>query len=385
MLTGTLHVVVAFDWGDEIDLDRVCQLVPAQTYAHPSTTRASLIGGGIRPAAPAAAFPRRPRTPRSIAYQPAPLQLALAPIGLDLPEIGRTQASADATVFDFAAISVALRIPFSLTRDQLLRLAGWLGDPVPIFQAVQIALLGVFEQLKSAIRDPGWNVEFHEVYVVFELPPDNDLPPPATLLDPKESDAAWLAGLVRLENGPLSESEITEALRLHISYFPEDLFVADWSAAVLLDSDCEETLETVEFANLQLLEFRHIDSRLDASLAEAYRLVHRTTHRWLPFWRTHTRPLRWLGELKVEANGLFERTGNALKLVGDAYLARVYRLLASRFALDTWQRSIERSLHVAEDVYRVLADQAAAFRNELLEVLVVVLILIEIVVAFWKY
>src|ERR1700686_3631350 len=106
MLTGKLHVVVAFDWGDEIDLERVRQLVPAQVHA----------------------LPRRRRTPTSIAYQPAPLQLALAPIVLDLPELGRVEAAAAATVFDFAAVSVALRLPFNHTPDQLRNLASWLAD-----------------------------------------------------------------------------------------------------------------------------------------------------------------------------------------------------------------------------------------------------------------
>ena len=32
--------------------------------------------------------------------------------------------------------------------------------------------------------------------------------------------------------------------------------------AVLVDRECDETLQTIEFANLQLLEFRHIDNRL---------------------------------------------------------------------------------------------------------------------------
>src|SRR5206468_5396737 len=189
--------------------------------------------------------------------------------------------------------------------------------------------------------------------------PPGQLPAPPALLDPGQPQAGWLAGLVRLETGPLSAQEIAEALRLHLSYSPDDLLVADWTAAVLIDRDCEETLGAIEFANLQLLEFRHIDARLDASLASAYRLVHPTTRSWLPWWRTYARPLRWLGELKVEANGLFERAGNALKLVGDPYLARVYRLLAARFHLETWEQSIDRSLRVAEDVYRVVADQAA--------------------------
>ena len=362
MLTGKLHVVVAFDWGDEIDLERVRQLVPAQVHV----------------------LPRRRRTPTSIAYQPPPLQLTLAPLALQLPELGPVQAAACATVFDFGAVSVELRLPLHHTMEQLRQLAGWLADPGPIVERVQSSLALLFEQLKPALRDPAWDRQMSEEYVVFELEP-GQLPPPATLLDAAQPDAAWLAGLVRLESGPLSAQEINEALRLNLSYSPEDLFVADWTAAVLVDRDCEETLEAVEFANLQLLEYRHIDARLDASLTAAYRIVHPTTRSWLPLWRTYVRPLRWLGELKVEANGLFERTGNALKLVGDTYLARVYRLMAARYHLETWQRSIERSLHVAEEVYRVVSDQAVAWRGELLEILVVVLILIEIVLAFVKH
>jgi hypothetical protein len=362
-LTGTLHVMVALDWGDEVDLNSVRRLEPAQVHA----------------------LSRRQRTPTSIVYQPPPLQLTLAPLRLDLPEVGPHDSPASATLFDFAAISVALRIPFTLSGDQLLKLAGWLSNPLSIVDRVQAAVRPLYERLKPSIRDPVWNPTFSEEYFVFELPPTNELPPPEKLLDPHQPDAAWLAGLVRLESGPLSSQEVSEALRLHLSYRPDDLLVADWTAAVLLDRDCEETLEAIEFANVQLLQFRNIDSRLDSSLAAAYRLVHPTIRSWVPFWRTHTRPLRWLGELKVEANELFERTGNALKLVGDTYLARAYRLLAARFALDTWQQSIDRSLRVAEDTYRVVSDQAAALRGELLELLIVLLIFIELILAFLRH
>ena len=51
MLRGTLHVFVAFDWGDELDLDKARQLYPAQSQD----------------------LARRRRTPSSIAYRPAPL------------------------------------------------------------------------------------------------------------------------------------------------------------------------------------------------------------------------------------------------------------------------------------------------------------------------
>ena len=176
----------------------------------------------------------------------------------------------------------------------------------------------------------------------FRFRPTTTLPEPGRLL---EEHAAWLAGLVRLEAEPLSGDEIQAALQSHISYSPRDLLLVAWSAAVLVDRDCEETLQAIEFANLQLLEYRYIDNLLDERLAAAYSTIHRTLQSWLPFWRTHSRPLRQLGELRIDANNLFERTGNALKMVGDQYLARVYQIIATRFHLVNGNKaSVPRSM-----------------------------------------
>jgi hypothetical protein len=140
----------------------------------------------------------------------------------------------------------------------------------------------------------------------------------------------------------------------------------------------------VEFTNLQLLEYRHLDRRLDDNLLTVYSLIHRLTHSRLPFLHGHGRRLRVLGELKVIATEMFERTGNVLKLVGDQYLARAYGQLASRFHLREWEESVRRKLEVIEGVYSVLSDQAATYRAELLEIIVVILIVVEVVLAFFR-
>jgi hypothetical protein len=172
---------------------------------------------------------------------------------------------------------------------------------------------------------------FKEEYLVFQVLPTRSGLKVASLV---ETHAAWLAGLVRLECGPLSAGEIAEALRSRSSYSPNDLFVADWAAAVVFDDDWEEVLDAIAFANLQLLEYRHIDSRLDEHLQKAYGLIQQLARTWLPFWRSHGRTVRGLGALKVESNIMFERTSSVLKLVGDPYLARAYQLLSQRFHLD---------------------------------------------------
>jgi len=355
-IKGKLHVHIAFDWGDEVDLELAKQLVRAEDHK----------------------LSRRPRTPSSIAYRPPPVTVPLDELSLELSETGRVTANAEATLFDFAGVSLDICVPFSLPPERLVRLAGSLADRDPLVKTARFALEPLYRKLLPAIQQPLWS-SLSEDYFVFLISPGPPLPPPAALLDSKPG---WLAGLVRMESNPLSDEEIKEAVRLHLSYSPDDLFVPDWAAAVLIDRDCDETLQTIEFVNLLLLEYRHLDERLDARLAAAYKLIHPLVRSRLPLWHTHHRPLRSLGELKVEANSMIERPVNVLKLVGDQYIARVYSLIAKRFHIEEWEQSIRRSLEIVEGVYAVISDQAATYRTEVLEIIVIVLILFEIVMAF---
>jgi hypothetical protein len=357
-------VYVAFDWGEEIDLEHSGRLAQGAVID----------------------LSRRPRTPSSFTYKPPPLRFPLEPVPVDLPVLDRqTTASAVATVFDFAAVSLTFRLPFRLAMAELRDRAGRLTESstsAQFIRAARIALEPLFHALLPAIRNPQWQDSLWEEYFVFQFPPGDPLQPDV-LLGPL---AGWLAGLVRLEDQPLCDGEVAEALRLALRYGPGDLFVPDWAAAVLLDGEQEagETLQTIEFANVQLLEYRYIDNRLDDIVTQSYRLLEKASRRKLPFLRGHERSLQVLGELKVEANGLFERTGNVLKLIGDQYLARVYKLLATRFHLRDWQRNIERKLDAVEGVYRVISDQSAAFRMEFLELVVIVLITLELILALMR-
>jgi hypothetical protein len=364
-LSGHLHIFVAFDWGEELDLERAAHLAPGEFVA----------------------LSRRPRTPPSITYKPPPLRFRLAPTKLPLPGCGdATAESVEATVFDFAAVSVSLLLPFRLSLEELTQLAGRLADPDIsrlVTQTAHAVLEPLFQKILPAIQKTNWIEAFSEEYYVFHFKPGSPLQP-ETLLDER---ASWAAGLLRLEDQPLSQEEITEALRLSLRYGQHDLFIADWAAAVLVDyeQECDETLQTIEFANLQLLEYRHIDDRLDGSLTQVNKLIARLERSRIPFFRSQDSSLRVLGELKVEANGLFERTVNVFKLIGDQYLARAYRLLALRFHLRDWERSIQRKLEVIEGIYEVVSTQTVAFRTEFLEIIVIILIMLEIVLALIRH
>jgi hypothetical protein len=356
VLRGVLHVFVAFDWGEEIDLAHARKLIAAPE-----------------------AIPATEESISSIAYRPQPLRAVLDSPALELPAVGRVEPSAEAVIFDFAATGVALHIPFALNASEICLLAAALSKPEMLHAAARQAVQPLHDRMLPAIYNPRWS-DLIEEFLVFEFSP-SELCAETVLAQAPQ----WLAGLVRLESDPLFEEEVAEALRLRIRYSARDLLIADWAAAVVIDDDCRQALQVIEFANLQLLEFREIDNRLDDRLAETYGLVRVLAHRWLPFWRPYTGQLRALGELKVEANTVFERTQNAVKLVGDQYLARVYRLLATRFYLEEWQQSVQRSLDVIESAYQVLADQAAAWRSEILELIIVVLIVAEILLTLLGY
>jgi hypothetical protein len=356
---GILHVYVAFDWGDEVRLAEANRLIPAEKQA----------------------LARRRRTPPSFEYRPLPLRLNFNPVPLELPELGQISPVGEATIFDFGAVSVSLDIPFQLPASSLSKLTSYLATPESLVKAIRHSVEPLYHRLLPAIDDPFWS-EMTEEYFVIEMRPGGALPALDLLF---KSHAAWLASLVRLDADALSPEEVAEAIRLRIGYTADDLFVADWPAAVLIDRDCEETLQVVEFANVQLLEYRHIDTRLDNSLSTAYRLIHGLSRSRMPFWRTHARSLRVLGDLKLEATDLFERTGNVLKLVGDQYLARVYRVLAGRFHIEEWEKGIRRKLEVLEGIYQTLSDQAATFRAELLEGMILLLIIMELVLAFYHH
>ena len=359
LYAGVLHTFVAFDWGEEVSLEKVRQLIPAEVHA----------------------LPRKSRTPPSIAYQSPPLRFDLPPLALVLPVLDTVRASAELMLFDFGAASLAIQIPFCLPASELTRLSGALVDPAVFVQAARAAMEPIYHKLLPAIENPFWS-DFSEEYFIFQLIPGPATPSPAQLL---AQYPGWLAGLVRLEAGPLSDSEIAEALRLRLSYSPDDLIVTDWAAAVVVDRDCNEILETMAFANLQLLEFRHIDDRLDERLKTAYGLIHQLERTRLPIFRRHARPIRALGALKVEVNEMFERASSALTLVGDPYVARLYQQLAIRFHLDGWGQNIRREIAVLEGIYEVVSDQAATYRTEALEIIVVILIFAEILLAVFRH
>jgi hypothetical protein len=189
-----------------------------------------------------------------------------------------------------------------------------------------------------------------------------------------------IAQILRAERQPLSGSEIDDAIAAPISYGTQDLTIVDWNAALIVDREGEDTRAVLEFANVELLEMRYLDQRLDRALDQAYDTLSRPSLKNLPrLFGSYGVALRRVAELQVDNAVLFEGVNNTLKLLGDQYLARVYRLVNRRFHLDEWDASILRKLQTLESIYEKISDQAANRRMEILEWVIILLIAASIV------
>lgn len=354
-LDVVVHLGFVFDVGYEIDLMAARALLHAES-------------GPIA---------RRRRTPESIRYRPAPLRVPVDLTSFDLPGnmVTAGPVRADLGLFDFGAVSLTIALPLRISADALIDLAADLADLTPFQIQAKASVQAIVDQIRSAVIELAWS-DLTEEYVVFQLGAVG----PGWL----ESHADWAARLVRLDAEPLSAQEVHEATRLNLAYSPGDLVILDWAAGLIADRDCADTLQIIEFANVQLLEFRHIDDRLDDRLEAAYRLIHPGPGRPAR-WRSYDDALRSVRELEIEATSLFERADNALKLIGDQYLSRVFGLASARFHLVEWQQSIRRKLDTVGDVYDLLVQQSGGRRMETLEVIVVVLIAMEIVLALVRH
>lgn len=195
------------------------------------------------------------------------------------------------------------------------------------------------------------------------------------------SNETHLAQILRAERTPLSEQEVADAVACRISFGQADAAVIDWHSAVLFGKEMDDVRAVLEFANVELLEMRMLDEQLDRALDEGYEALSRKP-RLLSLPGSHEKDLRHIAQLQVDSALIFERVTNTLKLLGDQYLARVYRLVSQRFHLEAWDASILRKLQTLESIYGKMSDRAGTRRMEVLEWIIIILITLSIALPF---
>ena len=204
--------------------------------------------------------------------------------------------------------------------------------------------------------------EFFEDYIIFEINKFNRHITPEELTENYKMD---IARALRCEDGDLSDHELLDAVKFHLSYYRDDIVFIDWNAAFIFDENhTYDVPDVLEYAVIELLELRTYDTVLDKVLEKAYTdMLKSRKFSLYPYSKT----LNYLTEVKLEISDVIEKVENSLKLVGDLYLAKVYAVASGRFYHEKWRRSVEKKLETVETIYTEISRRISERRMLFLE------------------
>lgn len=357
-IRGTCSVVFCYDIGFSTDLNRVADIL-TRSGSFPSPQREQLQ--------------LRRRAPKYFNFDPLPVRFYQS---CPAPELAGFKCSekAEITLYDFGGASVVYTFPIEGRLSDLVALANAIAASDALQKDGRERLVQLLPHLADSIQRPQVG-SLVEDYTTYQF--DRFGEPGENLDDLLAANRALMAQILRGDASPLSPQEIDEALGSRISYSKNDASILDFSAGFVIDSDASDLLDLIEFANMELLEMRHLDETLDDALEEIYPSTSSRLR-----GRAAARKLRRVGLLQIDAALLFEGVNNAIKLVGDHYLARFYKRLSDRLHHPDWDAFVLRKLGILESIYQKLNDQQSTRRMEILEWIIILLIAISIVLPF---
>ncbi len=352
-LQGSVLVLIQFDVSEEIRLDALRDIFGARrqeaSFKHPA--------------------------PGYVRYQRPPVVERVEPLVLESGE----RLDAQIKYYDYGVLSVVFELPFSGDWDTLVRLAGrWVWD-TDFTSFAQKIVKQKLERARPALVKPydDWLTEDYFVFHVRDCaggPSANDL---------LAAEGGRIAQIVRGETVPLSDGERQEILQSRISYYPNDLAVIGWNAAFLYDNQAgaETIIQLLEYANSQLLEFRHYDELLTRELQSVYQFMDEGKTGIWARWRTAKRATR-LHTVLLDVDELTERADNAIKFLSDMFSARLYKVAASKIGVTDYKDLVNQKVHTAEELYRFMVEQFHQSRAFVLELMVVIILIIDLIWLF---
>jgi len=357
-LQGSVLVLIQFDVCEEINLDALRDIFGARrqdaSFKHPA--------------------------PGYVRFQRPPVVEPVEPLVLESGE----RLDAQIKYYDYGVLSVVFELPFSGGWDMLVRLASrWVWDTDFTSFAQKIAKQKLERARPALVKpyDAKPNEEWlHEDYFIFHVREIAGNPSASDLL---ATEGGRIAQIVRGENCPLSDGERQEILQSRISYYPNDLAVIGWNGAFLYDTaaGAEPAILLLEYANSQLLEFRHYDELLTRELQSVYDFMDNGGANVLTRWRTAKRASR-LHTVLLDVDELTERADNAIKFLSDMFSARLYKVAASKIGVTDYKDLVNQKVHTAEELYRFMVEQFHQSRAFVLELMVVIILIIDLIWLF---
>ncbi len=357
-LCGSLWVLVLYDVAEQIQVDKLQELV------------------GAEPVRPQPSF-KHP-APEYVRFERPPVVEYREPIVIESGE----QFAVRIRYFDYGVVSVELELEFEADWDELVRLSNrWISAP-EIEKRTSGLLRARLERAAPALTQPyaAWLSE--DYYIIHMREALDDAGQPMTTPRLLAEHGAKVSQIVRGESLELSEGERKEVLNSSLSYYPNDLLVVGWVAALVYDTPAgaAPTIQLLEYANTQLLEYRHYDDVLTRMLQEVYKALDGKGS-FLRRWKM-AREAERLNTLRLDVTELTERTDNAIKFLSDMFYARAYRMAATRVGVTDYRNLVEQKLRTAGDLYDFMMNEFHQARAFVLEALVVAILVIELIHLF---
>ena len=206
--------------------------------------------------------------------------------------------------YDYGVISVLFELGFEADWETLIQLASrWVPNYALERQAQQI-IRGRMDRIASALVRP-YRDWLAEDYYIFTLSNVSGHPPASELL---AQHGPQIAQILRGETVLLARGETEDVLQASLSYYPNDVVVVGWNAALVYDTPAgaETSVQILEYANSQLLEFRYYDELLTRELAAVYTSL-KQREGLLRRWRMRGEASR-LNSVTIEVAELVERS-----------------------------------------------------------------------------
>jgi hypothetical protein len=317
-------------------------------------------------------------TPDYVRFERPPVVETIAPLEIE----SRLRVEGKVKYFEYGVVSVELERQFELEWPALVQeFSRWIGGPAP----EQCALNLIRERLQlvaPALVKPYGNRLAEDYYIVHLREAPGAGGRPATAAELLAQHGAEIAEIVRGETAALSDSERQEVLQASISYYPTDLLVPGWTAALVYDTveGAAPTIQLLEYANTQLLEFRHYDAVLTQVLESVYRSLDKGVG-FLSRWRL-AREAERLNALRLEVRELTERIDNSIKFLSDMFYARLYGRAATKVGVPDYRNLVDEKLRTAEELYEFMVEKFHQGRGFVLELIVIIILIIELVFLF---
>ncbi len=356
-LSGSVLVLIQFDVCEELRLDVLQHALKQEDDARPV---------------------RQPNlkhsAPSYVSYQRPPVRGRLDPLVLESGE----RLEGEIKYYDYGVVSILYQLPFTGDWESLVHLSSrWVWD-VDFASRVEPIVRQKLERIPQVMENP-YTRWLSEDYFIFHVREATGSP---TAVDLTTRFGSQIAQIVRGDRLTLSGRETAEVLQSQISYYAEDLAVITWNAAFLYDSTAgaETAIQLLEYANSQLLEFRHYDELLTEILDRVYDELEKKNS-FFSRWGM-ARNANGLHSVLLEVSELTEHADNAIKFLSDMFAARLYKVAAARVGVPDYRDLVEQKLKTAEELYNFMVEQFNQSRAFFLEVMVVLILLIELVYVF---